>query len=226
MVKERNVTIRGRVIPANKTQKGLRFKSKSTNKYTTSKRLYSMTGEAVFIILVTSVGDGRVQRTRETVLSTSSNVRENFKQMIEKAKTSAKASHYDRLGYDMTDFSGKLIKRLVYFKLLDYIIKYNRFYDVNTKKPRFTFKSEISRRKVRGKTVVTRFNKIYEYNVVKKKYVVGKDFYGRKMVEEDYSTSKIRQTLRDYELAYGESSKSEFREQLFDEKFRFAQNNK
>ena len=229
MVIHKNIVIRGRTFPARQTIKGLRFRSLSTNTYTTSKRLYSMTGEGGFIIEVTSAsGKGKPQRTTHNVLATSSNVRANFKQLLEKAKTTAKAEHYDKLGYDMTDFSGKLIKKLVYFKLIDYIFRYNRFYSTISNKPQFKYTSEVEKRKVKGKMVSTRFNKIYEYNPVKKRYNLW-NINGTPSKEVDYGTKNIRNTLRDYDLEVGYYKKSEYsgdNDRIFDDKFRFAQNNK
>ena len=175
--------------------------SRTTNKYITSKKLYDAKGKILFIIEVTSFrrnkrGTTIEPSTIQNVTVEVPNVARNFKRAVEVAKIKAKAGHYSELDYDMTTFSPTLIQRFVNFRLIDYIIRYERLYSDRLNKPLLTYKSKLSKRKIGGRTVKKRYNTVYRYY-----QVTGKMRIETKI--EAQTPSQIKKTLSDYELSMG-----------------------
>jgi hypothetical protein len=176
--------------------------SRTTKHYITSKKLYNAKGKILFIIEVISFRRSRGKTiieptTIQNVTVEVPNVSKNFRLAIEKAKIKAKASHYNELDYDMTDFSPNLIKRFVNFRLIDWIVRYERLYSDRLKKPLLTFKSKISKRKIGNKLFTKRFNTVYRY------YQVTNHSRVESKIEAE-SPKNIHQALNDYDLSMTE----------------------
>ena len=144
--------------------------SRTTKHYITTKKLYDSKGKVLFSIEVTSFRrnkrNGRIimeGTTLQNVTAEVPSVARNLLRAVEIGKIKAKAGHYAELEYDMTTFSPTLIERFVNFKLIDYMIRYERAYNTELKKSIYTYKSVVSKKKVGNKTVKKRYNKVYRY---------------------------------------------------------------
>ena len=125
-----------------------KFRSKTTKRYKTSKRLFDAKGRAAFILDVISYPKwmrGRAFMTREEVSAERPHINSRLKEIIEYVKIAATYSHMRKGGTSNTRFI-----------LKDYIIKYDLLYMEDIKKP--TFKLEHRK----GKNYTYYWTRIYD----------------------------------------------------------------